>query len=119
MKVLAGDIGGTKTLLAVVEISEGGDQRVSVLHRSRYESQKHSSLDSICRAFAGELGAPLPRAAGFGVAGPVVDGRCKATNLPWVIDAAELAAALKFDSVGPCAARGSTAARCSATLLPC
>lgn len=86
MRVIAGDIGGTKTLVALAEVD--GD-RVRVLDEARYDSQSHGSLDEIVARFAaGRDVAGLP--AGFGVAGPVVDERCVTTNLPWVIDARTL-----------------------------
>lgn len=107
MKVLAGDIGGTKTLLAVAEVRLGASgeaggksaPQIEVLRSHRYDSRKHAGLGEICRAFAAELGAPLPRSAGFGIAGPVVNGRCQTTNLPWVIDARELGESLGLSSV--------------------
>src|SRR5882762_9847867 len=89
MQVLAGDIGGTKTLLAVCEAVPvpGGDGALSieVLASNRYDSHKFPGLGEICRLFAEEVRRPLPRFAGFGVAGPVTNGRSQITNLPWVL----------------------------------
>ena len=103
MQVLAGDIGGTKTLLAICEVSPAGDLpgvlSVEVLASSRYDSHGYSGLGDICRAFAAELARPLPHVAGFGVAGPVADGRSHTTNLPWVLDERDLAQAVGVDSV--------------------
>jgi len=103
MQVLAGDIGGTKTLLAVCEAGPvpGGDGALSieVLASSRYDSRKFPGLGEICRLFAAEVGRPLPRFAGFGVAGPVTEGRSQITNLPWVLDEHDLAQALGIESV--------------------
>src|SRR4051812_9724277 len=103
MQVLAGDIGGTKTLLAICEVSEAADRpgaaHVEVLARSRYESAKFPGLGAICRQFAEEVKRPMPHFAGFGIAGPVANGRCHTTNLPWIIDARDLAATLGIDSV--------------------
>ena len=83
MHVIAGDIGGTKTLLAVCEV-EGA--AVKVVTERRYASAEHASFEDILRAFVEEVGAiSLPTC--LGVAGPVVDGVCKVTNLPWVVDA--------------------------------
>ena len=96
MEVLAGDIGGTKALLAVVTIDGG---RVSVLESRRFESRKYPGLEAVCRAFAEQTGRPLPRRAGFGVAGPVVDGRCHATNLAGVIDERQLTEQLGAERV--------------------
>jgi glucokinase len=86
MRVLAGDIGGTKTDLAVVDL---GASEARVEFERRYNSRAHSGLGAILEAFLAETGAKAERAA-FGVAGPVVEQRCEATNLPWVVDAGHL-----------------------------
>jgi glucokinase len=103
MQVLAGDIGGTKTLLAICDVSppdgRTGAPSIEVLASSRYDSRKFPGVGAICRAFASEMRRPLPRQAGFGVAGPVTNGRSHTTNLPWVVDEQELAQALGIDSV--------------------
>jgi glucokinase len=103
MQVLAGDIGGTKTLLAICEVSQAGEQvaapRVEVLAQCRYDSRKFPGLGAICRAFAAEVARPLPRRAGFGVAGPVANGRSHTTNLPWILDEEDLVQTLAIDSV--------------------
>src|SRR5260370_21453410 len=78
MQVLAGDIGGTKTLLALCEVGASagppGAPRIEVLARQRYDSRKYPGLATICRAFAAEQARPLPAHAAFGVAGP--GGNC-------------------------------------------
>ena len=103
MQVLAGDIGGTKTLLAICEVSpaggRGGAPSVEVLASSRYDSRKYPGLGEICRAFADEVRRPMPRFAGFGIAGPVANGRSHTTNLPWIVDERELARTLGIESV--------------------
>ena len=102
MEVLAGDVGGTKTLLAIAEVGElpgAGAPSIELRESCRYDSRQYPGLGDICRAFAAELGRPLPAHAGFGVAGPVSSGRSHTTNLPWVIDARELAALLGIRSV--------------------
>lgn len=100
MQVLAGDIGGTKTLLAICEVSDPlGSPSVQVLAERRYESAKYPGLGAICREFAREVQRPLPPHAGFGVAGPVKNGRCQTTNLPWVLDEKDLAQTLGIESV--------------------
>lgn len=78
--VLAGDMGGTKTLLALYRCEAG---RVELLREARYASGAFSGLGEIVAAF---LGGEAPLAACFGVAGPVVEGRCRTTNLPWLLD---------------------------------
>ena len=102
MEVLAGDVGGTKTLLAIAEVGEprgAGAPPIELRETQRYDSRQYPGLGAICRAFAQELGRPLPAQAGFGVAGPVSGGRSHTTNLPWVIDERELAALLGIRSV--------------------
>ncbi len=85
--ILAGDIGGTKTVLALYSEKDGVAGKGH--HHSRYESAKYNSLESIVTEFLEETGAK-PDAACFGVAGPVKDNRAQITNLPWVISAEEI-----------------------------
>src|SRR2546423_2157447 len=103
MQVLAGDIGGTKTLVAICEVSppdgRSGAVSVDVLVSNRYDSRKFPGIAALCRAFVGEVARPIPRSAGFGVAGPVAGGRSQTTNLPWIVDAKELAQALGIETV--------------------
>jgi len=102
MQVLAGDIGGTKTLLAICEVplsGRPGAPPIEVLASSRYDSRNFPGVGTICRAFAAEVGRPLPRRAAFGVAGPVKQGRSHTTNLPWIVDEGELARALGLEAV--------------------
>jgi glucokinase len=93
MSVLAGDIGGTSTRLALFE--EGR----SALEPSRVEvfaSREHASLGDAVQAFV-EASDASPRLACFGVPGPVVGGRAKITNLPWTVDASELRERFGFE----------------------
>src|SRR5438128_6075961 len=103
MQVLAGDIGGTKTLVAICEVSppdgRTGAVSVDVLVSNRYDSRKFPGIAALCRAFVAEVARPIPRSAGFGVAGPVAGGRSQTTNLPWIVDAKELAQALGIETV--------------------
>src|SRR5438445_10673009 len=103
MQVLAGDIGGTKTLLAICEVSAASERtgalRVEVLASRRYDSRKFPGLGALCRTFAEEVGRGIPRWAGFGVAGPVANGRSHTTNLPWILDERDLAQSLGIASV--------------------
>src|SRR5438552_10964845 len=103
MQVLAGDIGGTKTLLAICEVGEAGERtgapRIEVLESRRYDSRKFPGLADICRQFATATGREMPRSAGFGVAGPVANGQSHTTNLPWVIDEKDLEDLLGIESV--------------------
>lgn len=95
--VLAGDIGGTKTLLRVVRF--GGEPHGTTLYQRRFESGAYDDLESMAREFLRGAPAELPpRAACFGVAGPVTGPPCaeraRLTNLPWRLDAVELTAKL-------------------------
>lgn len=93
MQVLAGDVGGTKTALAILEVQDG---RVAVLAQAHYPSRDFASLQEVVTRFldhAGRDARPACAHAGFGIAGPVRDGRAVTTNLPWVVDAGEVAAA--------------------------
>ncbi|MGE5089035.1 MAG: glucokinase [Candidatus Levyibacteriota bacterium] len=93
--ILAGDIGGTTTRLAWFESVGGRLQRTLV---GDYRSRDYPGLGAIVRDFVGAQRDPLDRAA-FGIAGPVRAGRVVTTNLPWTVDAGELAAVLGVDAV--------------------
>ena len=86
MRVLAGDIGGTKTRVGIFDV-DGGVCRV-VEERS-YPSRDYRGLGEIVADFIGSDGSGC-RAACFGIAGPVTGRRMHTTNLPWVVDADEL-----------------------------
>lgn len=87
---LAGDIGGTKTVLALYT-QRGGE--LVIVREASVPSCDHAAFEDILDAFLG-IDRPVLRAAAFGVAGPVVEGRCQTTNLPWVLDEANLVARL-------------------------
>jgi glucokinase len=86
-RVLAGDIGGTKTRLAVFDVT---GTRLETLAEHSYPSQQYASLGTIIEDFLGTHEYPL-EGASFGIAGPVRDNSVDATNLPWHINGAELA----------------------------
>ena len=93
VRVLSGDIGGTKTALAILEVVEDG---IEVLARATYPSRDFGSLEAVVRCFLAEeeRGARFPcELAGFGVAGPVRGRRAETTNLPWTVDAGVLESA--------------------------
>ncbi|QQR91741.1 MAG: glucokinase [Myxococcales bacterium] len=85
MRVLAGDIGGTKTLVAVFETQDGKHQSLEKLRVQRFASAEHPGLESILENFLSSETIGFDAAA-FAVAGPVHDEVCKATNLPWIVD---------------------------------
>jgi glucokinase len=86
MRVLAGDVGGTKTRVGIFEI-EGVEWRM--LEERSYPSRDYPGLGEIVADFVGSDGKDC-RAACFGIAGPVTGRRMRTTNLPWVVDADEL-----------------------------
>lgn len=93
--VLAGDIGGTKTSLALFSVR--GEKLHAEATRT-FPSKRYSGLVPVLQEFlAGDH--PKVDAACFGIAGPVVDGKVKTPNLPWMIDTAELRRAVKFEAV--------------------
>jgi len=87
--ILAGDIGGTKTNLALAAIRDG---KAQVLREASFPSQNFASLSAVCQAFLPPNTAVA--AAAFGIAGPVLDGEVRTTNLPWHILPDELSAQL-------------------------
>ena len=103
MQVLAGDIGGTKTLLAVAEVVPAGQStsslRIDLAGARRYDSRQYPGLAAICQQYEREEGRRLPLHAGFGVAGPVTNGRSQTTNLPWILDERDLARTLGLTTV--------------------
>ena len=92
--VLAGDIGGTKTSLA--RFSVNGD-KLRIEAERQFPSKQYSGLIPILEEFG--VHNNMIDAACFGVAGPIVDGCVKTTNLPWIIDSQVLRQALKIDTV--------------------
>ena len=88
--ILAGDIGGTNARLAVLE--ENGAQ-FNIVNEHDYPSHDYKSLEDIVADFVKERQCIVEHAC-FAVAGPVIRGKCVATNLPWSIEAAKLAAVL-------------------------
>ena len=80
--LIAGDIGGTKTLLALYDPDVGARKPVA---QAEFHSAQYSSLDDVVREFLAQTEQSID-AASFDVAGPVIDGRAHLTNLPWVLD---------------------------------
>ncbi|MDD1609891.1 MAG: glucokinase [Methylococcaceae bacterium] len=80
--ILAGDIGGTKTVLSLLTRDSNGS--LICLQEQSYPSQQFSEFDTILTTFL-PIDASITSAC-FGVAGPVVNQRCQTTNLPWLLD---------------------------------
>jgi len=84
--ILAGDIGGTKTVLSIFTRDANGS--LICLQEQTYSSQLFPEFDDLLTDFL-PANATITSAC-FGVAGPVVNQRCQTTNLPWLLDGAAL-----------------------------
>ncbi|MBI3971109.1 MAG: glucokinase [Chloroflexi bacterium] len=94
--ILAGDIGGTNTRLAY--FAPAGD-RLQPEVTTTFPSREHASLEEIVGTFVSGHHLTVERAC-FAVAGPIRRGRAELTNLPWIVDARQLAAHLGIAGVG-------------------
>ncbi len=104
--LLAGDIGGTKTILRLVHMADMHDWQASteIVYENRYVSAEYPDLTPIVQTFwleaiaqRGEL--PGIEKACFAIAGPVVNNTCKLTNLNWVLDGERLGRDLQIPQV--------------------
>ena len=93
--LIAGDVGGTKTDLAIYSRETG--PRDPLVHK-QFPSAEYSSLQAMVLQFLSQTTLHVDSAS-FAVAGPVVGGRVKTTNLPWVMDEGSIASAIGIDSV--------------------
>jgi glucokinase len=108
MIVLAGDIGGTNARMALYEVARAGAggsdaPAFTPLFERTFPSKAHATLDEIAEAFLraaeAETKGRVAKGRGIdgaclGIAGPIENNRCHATNLPWVVDGRALAARL-------------------------
>lgn len=85
--ILAGDIGGTKTNVALFDTKDGRIGQPIALQS--FPSARHTSLNAIVEEYLSHNKADIERAC-FGIAGPVVGNRVEATNLPWIVDGGAL-----------------------------
>ena len=107
--LLAGDIGGTKTILRLAECSppitlQPNASSPSVLYEQTYVSQQFSDLVPMVKTFLAEAtgvlkARPTPAVACFGIAGPVIDGHSELTNLKWSLEAKVIEKALGIGTV--------------------
>lgn len=91
--ILAGDIGGTKVNLGLFEVGAG---RLQPVREGTYPSHNYARLQDLVKEFLTSAGGPAIERACFGIAGPVRNGQVQVTNLPWKVEAAELAGELKL-----------------------
>lgn len=92
MRLIAGDVGGTKTLLRCVEPSG------AISAETRYQSADYATFDALLRAFVKQVPGPVD-AACFAVAGPVYGGKAEVTNVGWTMGEQELARAFGITRV--------------------
>jgi glucokinase len=93
--ILAGDIGGTNSRLALFA-AHGG--RLESVVEETFASREYANLQTIMRKFMSSHDLPVDTAC-FGIAGPVKDGRSEAVNLAWSVDAQQLARELHIETV--------------------
>lgn len=93
--LLVGDIGGTKTDLAVFPPDAGPREPAA---RAEFQSANYPNLETMVRHFLAQVALPVDFAC-FDVAGPVIEGRARVTNLPWTLDEQLLARELRLKSV--------------------
>ena len=93
--LIAGDIGGTKTDLAIYSIESGPHTPVA---ETEVHSANYPSVQAMVKEFLAQVKMAVD-VASFDVAGPVINGRVKTTNLPWVMDEHTLAADLNLKAV--------------------
>ena len=95
--IIAGDIGGTKTNVALFQVN--GSEVGPVVRLQKFPSGGYDSLEAILKEFIGNTELDISGAS-FGIAAPVIGGYAKAPNLNWTVSAASLAELLKVDRVG-------------------
>lgn len=93
--LIAGDIGGTKTDLGIYSLESGPHVPLA---QAQFHTADYDSLQAMVSEFLRQVKVSVTYAS-FDVAGPVIDGHVKATNLPWTTDEISLAKDLNFKSV--------------------
>ena len=94
--ILAGDIGATKTILALYPLS--GTGAGEALTETKYRNDDFDSFEEMVGDFLSHL-SPGPETACFGIAGPVLGNRVTMTNRNWVVNASSLQAEYGFSRV--------------------
>ncbi len=94
--VVAGDIGGTKTILRLVQLAEG---TVETLHQATYSSQQFPDLVPMVQQFIATSERETPQQGCFAIAGPVLNNTSQLTNLNWSLSSDRLAQELKMTRV--------------------
>ncbi|QFS45063.1 glucokinase [Nostoc sphaeroides] len=86
--LLAGDIGGTKTILRLAETSDSS--AIHTIYQESYHSADFPDLVPIVQQFLVKANTPIPEKACFAIAGPIVKNTAKLTNLVWFLDTERL-----------------------------
>jgi glucokinase len=94
--ILAGDIGGTKVHLALYNFVDGW---LKTVREQKFAAQEFATLDAVVKTFLADGSTEEIVAACFGCPGPVRDERLKLTNLPWTLDARDLAKSLEIKHI--------------------
>lgn len=98
--ILAGDVGGTKCNLALFSEKDG---KLTTVFKQRFASKEFAHFELIVREFSRQaapyMATDFVEAAGFGVAGPVIDNHVRATNLPWTVNARILEQELDVEKI--------------------
>jgi len=93
--ILAGDIGATKTNLALFKIHKG---QLTLVKEKTYHTKDYHAFTEMVRSFHSDK-LPVINGICLGVAGPVTRGKVKGTNFPWEIDSEEISRELRVQSV--------------------
>lgn len=93
--ILASDVGGTKTILAVYDLKEG---KLQLLLKEKYKSKDYKSFEELLTNFF-KATKIIVSTAVFGVPGPVLNDTCKTSNLPWFINGNKLAQKFHIERV--------------------
>lgn len=94
--ILAGDVGGTKTILALFEV-EGVE--LKCLRKEQFSSVHYPTFTELLAAFLTDADGIQITAVCIGVAGVIDNGRCETTNLPWVLSSKEIGECVNSQNV--------------------
>lgn len=97
MIILSGDIGGTNTRLQLTRFSNTAPP--DIILTERYKNADHTHLTSIIQQFLADIDLSDIHSAAFAIAGPIVDGEVKLTNLPWQLSEVQLLQTLDLPKI--------------------
>jgi len=95
-RLLAGDIGGTKTILRLNQIQAEGRE---TLAEETYASADYQDLNSIVQEFLAAIGGESPQRACFAIAGPIINDTSQLTNLTWHLEAQQMQQVLQIPHI--------------------